>query len=128
MVCQLTEVSVNIISGINSIDYLAEIKFNAADTFIADVVSDLHPPPADGEEDTRNLQFRTILVAPLLEGTEKKFSGYNNAGVNPEDDLGLIVDAFAHSVATHSSQSMVLVDLQGKFCTAGLWHQNKILF
>jgi hypothetical protein len=50
--------------------FYAEIKINVENSFIADIVSDL-PEPECGSEDTWNLHFSTILVAPLLEGNCK---------------------------------------------------------
>jgi hypothetical protein len=102
---------IGLISALKQV-YL-EIKFNVENTFIADIVSDLHPAPEQGTLDTRNLQFNAILVAPLLEGSEWKFSGYDIAGDNSDDELGLLMDAFAHSVVTHSSHTIALADLQG---------------
>ncbi|KAF8586843.1 hypothetical protein K439DRAFT_1614812 [Ramaria rubella] len=89
-------------------------KFNSADTFIE-----------SGELDTRNLQFCLIMIAPKLEGTEKKFSGFDRAGINSEDELGLLMDAFAHCVATHTEKTMILVDLQGPLISD--WLSNGII-
>ena len=60
-----------------------------------------------------NLQFQTVLITPLLEGDDRRFSGYNGVGINNQDELGKIIDAYAHSIHVHSEGTIVLADLQG---------------
>ena len=74
------------------------------------------PCPHIGEEDLRSLSFPTFLVAPLVATTglytERKFSGSDAAG-NNLDEVGRVVDAYAHHVLVDSQGSYLLTDLQG---------------
>lgn len=49
---------------------------------------------------------------------EVTYSGYNAAGVNV-DELGQIIDAFAHLVFNHTDGNMILADLQGSTLNTG---------
>jgi hypothetical protein len=70
------------------------------------------------EKDTRSFVFDTFMAAPLLPTSllydERKFSGSDEAGENV-DDVGQVIDTFAHHVLVDSHGSFLLTDLQGKY-------------
>ncbi|EDR06692.1 uncharacterized protein LACBIDRAFT_328608 [Laccaria bicolor S238N-H82] len=100
----------------HEVDVSTSIHWNFQDAFIGDVSSGMLPCPDIGEEDLRSLSFLTFLAVPLITTTglytERKFSGSDAAG-NNLDEVGRIVDPYAHHVLVDSQGSYLLTDLQG---------------
>lgn len=92
------------------------LRWNFAGAFLGSVTSDLLPPPQDEDKNTRSLLFKEFLAAPLLvtKGlyTERKFSGCLEAGDN-NDNVGRVIDAYAHHILVDSGGTILMTDLQG---------------
>jgi len=91
------------------------IHWNAKNTFIGTIDGDVLPPPSDGTLDTHIVQYQTFFAALLLDlqsCMERKLSGNAEVG-NDEDSLGLIMNAFAHSIVVAMKEIILIVDLQG---------------
>ncbi|KAF8575691.1 hypothetical protein K439DRAFT_1267075, partial [Ramaria rubella] len=100
---------------------LPSIRWNADNMFVGTIQGDVPLPPSYGSPDTQSLFYNTILKALLidLQGSKyHKFSGNEQVGIN-KDKLGMVVDAFAHSIVIHSNKEYLLVDLQGILTAAG---------
>jgi hypothetical protein len=91
------------------------LHFNAANTFVGTVTTDVGAP-TDDTDDNRTLLYQTFLAAPYIphgDGyTEEKWSGTYEAG-NNDTPLGRVMDAFAHHSLIDSNNTAVIVDLQG---------------
>ncbi|KAF9487146.1 kinase-like protein, partial [Pleurotus eryngii] len=91
-------------------------KWNVDGAFVAQVTSALPERPTNGAPDTRSLLFEHVLIAPFIERSalhqERKFSGSEQAG-NNKDEVGKMMDAFAHHVFVDSQGSLIFTDIQG---------------
>ncbi|KAJ3534968.1 hypothetical protein NMY22_g6696 [Coprinellus aureogranulatus] len=74
-----------------------------------------YDPKGDPEDSPLvSLGHDTFLAVPyLVSAEERKFSGADEAGHNPNDVLGRWMDAYSHHVCEDSNGAIVLTDLQG---------------